>query len=1299
MFTIINKRRVFISLTSILILSVVAATLTGFQGQKAYDEPWPMWRYDAQHSASTDEALPEKLYLQWVRCLAPPKPAWPPDQYKLQFDRSYEPVVMDRLIYVGSMVSDSVTAYHIETGKESWRFYTDGPVRFAPVAWQGKLYFVCDDGCLYCLNCQTGKLLWKFRGGPSERRVLGNERLISTWPARGGAVIYDGKIYFTAGIWPFMGIFIHCLNAETGQVVWTNSGSGSVYIEQQHYSPAFAGVAPQGYLAATEDKLLIGSRTVPACYDRKTGELEYYHLSARSYGRYAGGYDIAVWKDWFFNNEIIYRLSNGQGVARAKAEVLSDEAVIAFDKKGALMAYTLKEAKADTDKPKAKKSKSDKPRADKIKAKGLWKSPLNASFDKIHFQAGPRVYASGKDGRIAAINLPGPNGKAEISWQSHVAGQVWSMLAAYGKLFVVTTEGEIYCFGGKKNKPTIYELNNQPLKTASRSYREKIKRISTLAGNPQGYCLLLGLDNGHLLWELLRQTKLNIIALDNDVRKVARMRRSLDEAGLYGTRVAVHVGDVCSAELPPYFAELVIVENLKAAGFQKNGTFVDRVFHCLRPFGGTACFSADPEQQSALAGQVENANLENAKVTAAGKFIALKRVGALPGSDDWTHQYGDIANSVNSEDKLAKTPLGLLWFGDRSEFTDVLPRHGHGPPEQVIGGRLFIEGINSISARDVYTGRILWKRTLKNLDTFGVYYDDSYVADPLDKTYNQLHIPGANSRGTNFVATLDKVYVVEGGNCRVLEAATGNNLMVISPPDSNDDKKREWGYIGVYNDYLIGTSGFAEFSKLLKSEDDDKKDNKKESDNKKSNKKKNGKKPVKWLRYYDNLAGRQIVLMNRHTGRILWRFDARHGFIHNTIAVGNGKVFCLDKLPPAVEKAMGKAAAETVKTYRMLAINIKTGKIQWENNTNIFGTWLSYSEKFDVLLQAYRSSRDMLSEPDNRMAVCRGDDGTVLWDKPHKYSGPCILHGDTIITQAKAFNLLTGDKIMRRHPLTGEPVRWEYARNYGCNTAIGSEYLLTFRSAAAGFFDLENDGGTGNLGGFKSSCTSNLVVANGVLNAPDYTRTCTCSYQNQTSLALVHTPDAEMWTFNKIDPSSDPIRRLGINFGAPGDRRAENGTLWLDYPSVGGPSPNIAINTDPAKPRYFRKHASLIDGDGLKWVAASGARGLNSITIKLAQSKADLKLRHYTVRLHFLEPDKIRRPGERIFDIALQNKTVQKNFDIVAEASAGNLIVVREFNGISANETLTIILTPTDSSLLKETILCGVEIIAEDCPK
>ena len=109
---------------------------------------------------------------------------------------------MGLTMFVPSMVNDSVTALDIRTGDVKWRFPTGGPVRFAPAAWNNKVYVVSDDGFLYCLDADNGKLLWKFRGAPAAGKVLGNGRLISTWPARGGPVLADGKVYFAAGIWP-----------------------------------------------------------------------------------------------------------------------------------------------------------------------------------------------------------------------------------------------------------------------------------------------------------------------------------------------------------------------------------------------------------------------------------------------------------------------------------------------------------------------------------------------------------------------------------------------------------------------------------------------------------------------------------------------------------------------------------------------------------------------------------------------------------------------------------------------------------------------------------------------------------------------------------------------------------------------------------------------------------------------------------------------------------------------------------------------------------------------------------------
>ncbi|HPY52054.1 MAG TPA: malectin domain-containing carbohydrate-binding protein, partial [Sedimentisphaerales bacterium] len=359
----------------------------------------------------------------------------------------------------------------------------------------------------------------------------------------------------------------------------------------------------------------------------------------------------------------------------------------------------------------------------------------------------------------------------------------------------------------------------------------------------------------------------------------------------------------------------------------------------------------------------------------------------------------------------------------------------------------------------------------------------------------------------------------------------------------------------------------------------------------------------------------------------------------------------------------------------------------------------------------YRKSGDMLWEPGDRMAAFRARTGEVLWDERTDYSGPCMLRGGTVLTQGSAYDLLTGRRRTYPHPLTGEPIPWRYTRNHGCNTAIASENLLTFRSAAAGYYDLSNDGGTGNFGGFRSGCTSNLIVANGVLNAPDYTSTCTCSYQNQTSLAMVHMPDVEMWTFSKVEPSDAPIQSVGINLGAPGDRRAENGTLWLEYPIVGGSSAELDMAVAPEELSWFRRHSSRLRRSDISWVEASGGKGLRSVRVRVsggvgwALAHADgsqhgLKpilqqanaQKSYTVHLHFMEPEN-KKAGERRFDVALNGQTVLEDFDIVAEAGSPNVGIVRTFKGIQTSDFVTISLTPTDAC--SETILCGIEIVAE----
>ncbi|MEZ6117905.1 MAG: hypothetical protein R3C28_15220 [Pirellulaceae bacterium] len=80
-----------------------------------------------------------------------------------------------------------------------------------------------------------------------------------------------------------------------------------------------------------------------------------------------------------------------------------------------------------------------------------------------------------------------------------------------------------------------------------------------------------------------------------------------------------------------------------------------------------------------------------------------------------------------------------------------------------------------------------------------------------------------------------------------------------------------------------------------------------------------------------------------------------------------------------------------------------------------------------------------------------------------------------------------------------------------------------------------------------------------------------------------------MWSVNNTATLTKPgqrIRRLGINFGAPGDRTDSTGTLWLDYPPIGGESAQVEIDFSN-EPTYQHQHTLKFSGDALPWVAAS----------------------------------------------------------------------------------------------------------------
>ena len=454
-----------------------------------------MYRKDAGRTGVTAAVknaavLGDDWQLAWTRMLPPLEPAYHSE--RLQFDAGYEPVVSQGRMLVASSRTDSVVAYDVATGERVWEFNTNGPIRCAPAIWKDKVCFGSDDGFLYCAELATGKLSWRHRAAPSDRRLLGNRRLISVWPIRGGPVVADGRVYFAAGVWPFEGVFVYAMDIETGTVLWRNDRMGYLFGQQPHNTEAIGGLAPQGYLVINGDELVVPCSTAyPARLNLHTGQMIEFELPGP--GRLPGGWFAALDPD--------------------KARAL----------RRGLLTY------------------------DDVVNRQLHE-------DKVH--KGHGISGLSREIRLGDAILKFDDGFRDVN-------DIHSMLMADERLFVVGDDGAIACYEygtlGAKREPKVWADDQVELKVPS-SAANRAKQLVELASSPHGLALVVGLDDGLSVKSLLQESWYQVVAFDDDPQRVAKIRRELAAAGLYGTRAAVIECDLSDLALPPYIATVLTTE-------------------------------------------------------------------------------------------------------------------------------------------------------------------------------------------------------------------------------------------------------------------------------------------------------------------------------------------------------------------------------------------------------------------------------------------------------------------------------------------------------------------------------------------------------------------------------------------------------------------------------------------------------------------------------------------------------------------------------------------------------------------
>ena len=167
------------------------------------------------------------------------------------------------------------------------------------------------------------------------------------------------------------------------------------------------------------------------------------------------------------------------------------------------------------------------------------------------------------------------------------------------------------------------------------------------------------------------------------------------------------------------------------------------------------------------------------------------------------------------------------------------------------------------------------------------------------------------------------------------------------------------------------------------------------------------------------------------------------------------------------------------------------------------------------------------------------------------------------------------------------------------------------------------------------------------------------------------------WGFYLREISVMPVKHLALNFGAPGDRRDRNGTLWLGYPRPSLPLAlefNMETSILPGLGYYYLNPEGVqIDGTDKPWLFSYGLCGLTRCVVPVTDLGQAPVL--YTVRLGFAELGGSGK-GQRVFDIKLQGQRVAAGVDIHKETGGPNTALVKEFKGIEVRRDLTIELVP-----------------------
>lgn len=1161
-------------------------------GDLVFADDWPAFRHDARRSTVSKDTVEFPLRVSWHRrSRRLPQPAFADplahptgvdfayvrdhsQPVQLKFDHAFHPVAAVGRVFFGSSADDSVRCVSLATGEQHWVFVTGGPVRFAPQVVSDRLFAASDDGFVYCLAAESGKLIWKFRAAPSERQLVGNGRMISRWPLRSGVLVLDGVIYVTAGMWPSEGVFVYALDAESGKVKWVNDTSGT--LNQPTANPgayAISGVAPTGYLLAGHDALVVPTgRSIPASYSLEDGRLlasvapSYQNrrggpaTSIDPHGSVIFGYPRERLTGTGYSIHYIYRLPMMQQYGAMRADRMLTGEQTYYTVNDLIRCCTFNS------------------RYTSRNLKVHWQ--VDSPSRNIHCLAlSANALLLGVDNRVIARDRE----TGEVVWEhGNLDGHVRSIAVVDGQLLAATDAGSIYAFSSDADESAASPLKVTALKHSAPEMEPAWRDLLTKNRIHRGLALVIGNSDTQLSEQLAADTQLQVVLLLDDAEAVAKARLDLLDRSRPGRGQVSVQRRVPGQPLP--FADFAF--NLIASTEEPAAKEAAELYRVLRPSGGIlAVENASAETAKQLQAGFEGRRTTPPESQRFGRTVIFRR-GKLPGALDW--------DSIVDRDERVKWPLELLWFGGPGS-----KRTGSGSRAPVAaGGRNLVIGKNHLIALDAYNGTELWSRTLPYLYrntgrlrnapgpirpwlTNSISADDDFAWLNFGHVVYKLDADTGEQLAVHGEFPVPKQYSLQSQPQFRLDHFQKPDTRGVSGARTKADSPAGSIQLSESGNELIVTLELEPYVDIADT--------------------------LYWELFFDvrrpkrrsNLYEKGIfhLLVRPSAGRVETGVGPEHPDVTLNLENDGRRVTLripdeeLARLAGAMVESFGFAAALNHKaTGEQREMAVGRGYLRWEIHADAFAT--AFNNGWPVILRDGTQPPKVTSLP----PVSALPEHAV---RPGRIGGVGRKAG-YVVNVARE----------RTNPLSLDVSQFEYNRGKGCGHPVASHTLHVLRSGSLAFYDLDDDSGMRYFGGVRPSCTVSAVPAQGLVFAAEGSSGCSCNYNFKSTLALAPAKKRrhEDWAMYTAPLSPAALLQTGrFNLAAPGDRRDDEGGLWLQYPrapTLSNRTMPVPVQLSGSKMSSFRVNADrvAISGTDRPWLYASGFEGLEKIRLQLFMS-------------------------------------------------------------------------------------------------